>query len=623
MSKLIKIKLDDQLVISKLLKLSDKCSKIRELLKEKTPNDFFFLFEGTKLDKDDEKEINLESIIVNENEILLQTKSDISKNEIKKSIPKGNFLKEHKGLKIYLYPSLNSNYDSQKNEKCLLVLGETGSGKTTLLNSFVNYIMKVNYEDDFRYYLVDEKDLVVKGRSTTKEVTIYNIKGQNGFPSMKIIDTPGFGDTDGVEIDNIITNKIAKLLKDKIHTLTAVCFIVKSSDSKISTTQKYILAKVMELFGKNIAENFIAMITFCDGDEPPVLEALESKDCAFGQMKNIMKDPWYLEFNNSGIFSKKANKMFWELGMKSFEQLLSKINKLNGKSLKQTRNVIEERKNIKDNLERLNSSLELGISLMRNIKIQMEEIEKNKDIINANKNYKLKIKFKNWRKIPKKGKNITFCDICRWNCHEPCFLDLNESKKECSSMEGNFCKICPLKCRFNDHSNNDYAIEYFEDEKEEILEETKIKYNKASAKKSFAEQILYMKQKEYYTQKLECIKFQNEIKKSIDKLREIALEPNTYKSTEEYIDFCIKIEEKKKTPESLEKISSLLELKKDYSKLRAIFEMNDENNITELKQMEKDIIQYLKNLKADNFDDFISKINIQANSSQSKNCIIF
>lgn len=107
-------------------------------------------------------------------------------------------MKKVKDLNIYLYPSIDSNSTPKDNEKCLLILGETGNGKTTLLNSLVNYIMQVDYEDDFRYYLVDEKDIIVKGHSTTKEVTIYNIEGHNGIPPMKIIDTPGFGDTDGL-----------------------------------------------------------------------------------------------------------------------------------------------------------------------------------------------------------------------------------------------------------------------------------------------------------------------------------------------------------------------------------------------------------------------------------------
>jgi hypothetical protein len=32
-------------------------------------------------------------------------------------------------------------------------------------------------------------------------VTIYNIPRKNGFPPLKVIDTPGFGDTRGIEFD--------------------------------------------------------------------------------------------------------------------------------------------------------------------------------------------------------------------------------------------------------------------------------------------------------------------------------------------------------------------------------------------------------------------------------------
>ena len=90
-------------------------------------------------------------------------------------------------------------------------------------------------------------------------------------------------------------------------------------------------------------------------------------------------------------------------------------------------------------------------------------------------------------------------------------------------MENNFCTICRLKCRFNDYTNNDYAIEYFENEKIEIIKESQIKFTNANDKKSFEEQILLIKQKEYFTQKIECINFQNAIRQSIEKLREISL----------------------------------------------------------------------------------------------------
>lgn len=58
----------------------------------------------------------------------------------------------------------------------------------------------------------------------------------------------------------------------------------------------------------------------------------------------------------------------------------------------------------------------------------------------------------------------------------------------------------PLKCHFRDHSNNDYAIEYYEDERVEIIDETLIKFQKANSQKTFAEQVLFLKQNEYFSQ---------------------------------------------------------------------------------------------------------------------------
>ena len=75
-------------------------------------------------------------------------------------------------------------------------MGETCSGKTTLKDAFVNYLDGMNYEDKWRYKLVNEnhlKDIYTKD-SHTKEITSYYVnyernKGQE--INIRIIDTPG------------------------------------------------------------------------------------------------------------------------------------------------------------------------------------------------------------------------------------------------------------------------------------------------------------------------------------------------------------------------------------------------------------------------------------------------
>ena len=42
-------------------------------------------------------------------------------------------------------------------------------------------------------------------------------------------------------------------------------FVAQSSNARLTQNQKYTFSSVLDLFGEDIKENFIAMLTFCDG----------------------------------------------------------------------------------------------------------------------------------------------------------------------------------------------------------------------------------------------------------------------------------------------------------------------------------------------------------------------
>jgi hypothetical protein len=69
-------------------------------------------------------------------------------------------------------------------------------------------------------------------------------------------------------------------------------------------------------------ENFIIMMTFCDGQDPQLKSALLSPESNLKEIISLIKYPWYLKFNNSAIFASnkaKFNELFWKLGMESFQ----------------------------------------------------------------------------------------------------------------------------------------------------------------------------------------------------------------------------------------------------------------------------------------------------------------
>ena len=106
--------------------------------------------------------------------------------------------------------------------KTILLMGATGSGKTTLINSMVNYILGVEFEDPFRFVLIKEEGStsspIDQAESQTSKVTAYELQYQVGFRipySLIIVDTPGYGDTKGIERDREITDSIEQFFKDK------------------------------------------------------------------------------------------------------------------------------------------------------------------------------------------------------------------------------------------------------------------------------------------------------------------------------------------------------------------------------------------------------------------------
>jgi len=77
-----------------------------------------------------------------------------------------------------------------------------------MLNAYVNYLMGIRLDDDFRYYLIDETGEDQDGRSMTSIVSTYHIERIGNNPPLIVIDTPGFGDTRGISYDVKIVDMI-------------------------------------------------------------------------------------------------------------------------------------------------------------------------------------------------------------------------------------------------------------------------------------------------------------------------------------------------------------------------------------------------------------------------------
>ena len=466
----------------------------------------------------------------------------------------------------------------------MMIVGQIGSGKITLLNSLVNFIVGIELNDPIRYIIIDEKN---EHTFQTNEVNVYYIKRHGEYPPLRIIDTPEFGR--GIEFDKQITKLIKNEFETKFDSINAICFVTQSN-ARLTPNEKFTFLEIMNLFANDVAENFIAMLTFCDGREPQIINELKNESI-FYKILPYLQNPWYLKFNNSAIFTSSKDKfteLFWELSMDSFKIFLQKILSLPKKSVKLSIEVLKARENIEINILNLRHKLDTGLTLMESYKKQIENIEINKDIMNQTKDFKIQKTVPYIQKVDlPPGTYTTTCIICNRVCLENCNIPDERKKRYCPNFDKNgYCIYCPRKCRWDVHKNLPYKIFEKEKQVERILEDLKTKYTNAKNELSTSQQIINEIDEDLTTIEIECHELQENIKSNLNILEKSALNTNSHESTEEYLKNMIINEQNEKKEGYLDRIKALKEFQKQNEIIKKLY--NHQNVILDFEQIKKD-----------------------------------
>ena len=462
-----------------------------------------------------------------------------------------------------------------KPTRVLMLVGASGAGKSTLINAMVNYFLGVKWEHEFRLKLIHDEVSHSQAHSQTQTITAYTFYWRKGSPlncNLTIIDTPGFGDTRGLERDQEITKHIREFFEmegsDGLDSLHGIGFVTQASLARLNPAQKYISDSILSIFGKDIKDNIFIMTTFADGAPPPVMGAIKEAKIPYSG---------FFRFNNSALYGhsdddqdsascghsdeQDFSKLFWEMGYVSLQKFFSKFQQASAVSLQMTREVLQERQQLETIINGIQPQINAGLAKIDELKQEEQILKEKESEIIANKDFTYKIKVTKHRQIPlPHGKYVTNCANCHSTCHDDCSIADDRDKWKCIAMSGGFlsgatCTVCVGRCSWKKHFNNGYLFEFYEDMETRTLKDLYDRYTEAKSAKNQHETMIGEMEKELQEMQDGVLYNIRRARECLKRLDEIALRPNPLTEVE-YIDLLIESEKQQKEPGWQQRVAS-------------------------------------------------------------------
>ena len=194
-------------------------------------------------------------------------------------------------------------------ETNILILGETGVGKSTFINAFINYLSfkslddalaakKLNHiipcsfstqtvgaggkliQNEVRIGQDNDEHDGSRGQSATQESNVYLVHHTTG--TVRLIDTPGIGDTRGKDMAEQNMRKILQVLRN-YDKLNGILILLKPNNARLTILFKYCIEELLTQLHKSAAQVMAFGFTntrgsdYKPGDTFKPLETLLSK----------------------------------------------------------------------------------------------------------------------------------------------------------------------------------------------------------------------------------------------------------------------------------------------------------------------------------------------------------
>ena len=127
--------------------------------------------------------------------------------------------------------------------------------------------------------------------------------------------------------------------------------------------------------------------------------------------------------------------------------------------------------------------------LEEQLRVEREAVRRHESDIEKNRDFTYTVDEQFIKKEPTKpGQYVVNCITCNMTCYENWPFPNDEDKRKCPAMDNNgYCKVCPIKCRWDMHRNQSYVYVVKTHTVTKPSLDLKRKYEEAMQKKAEAE----------------------------------------------------------------------------------------------------------------------------------------
>jgi len=441
-------------------------------------------------------------------ESILKKAKDLQYQEIQSKT-----ISEKKTVDNFSETNMKPKQNQNKKEINILILGETGVGKSTWVNAFANYVMYGNLQeaereeiiclipssftmtdDNYQEKLItigqDNNESFVKGQSATQYPRAYILEGEY---KIRLIDTPGIGDTRGIEQDKKNVANILAFLSnfDEIH---GICILLKPNNARLNVMFQFCIKELLTHLHRSAAKNIIFCFTnargtfYKPGDTLPALKKLleDNPDVEITLSKQTIycMDNESFRFlaalKNGVLFDEKDRQDYsasWDRSVKETARLLEYVVSLQPHKTQDTLTLNDARRlvvNLSRPIAEISQNIQTNIAVLEDKKKEVTSSKQSVQTLLKNL-YIPKIDIE--QKILDYPRTVCTSSKCvevisdedgikkihyKTHCHAHCSLDgvqtdvvNNVALQNCSAMNSsNYCKVCG--CSWTTHMHITY-----------------------------------------------------------------------------------------------------------------------------------------------------------------------